>query len=464
MIAFSPVARASPEPAPLVLRSLIFMLMYLPGTLLSAYHQERYGLRFSLLFGHGLTAVGIAVKYLAGLIPLSAGPARYAVTLMGQTIAAVGQPYFTNMPASIAGNWFPTHQRELATIVASLVNPLGNAAGSAVPGFVVQHPDSILMLTLVLGVIAVALWGVVWMIVMDEPPSPPSAAAAARASLRSESLRSLLTPSASPDAPGGSPSLCSSPPAPTQLSQGEDLAELKDFTPIQRLWAETSTLLGNGNFRVLAFGFGVGLGIFNAFLTLIAQILRPCGYESGTAGVAGAVLIGCGLVGAAIVGPVLEATKAYVPLLKGGIVACLAGVLFTLLCLTPGKQGLLIAAFAVMGFCMLPLLPLVLENAAEMAYPIPEEGAAAVLMNIGQIAGITCTLIIQHTIPPTCDTVFKPSSIFVFCVLVMAASVIMFFKPEYKRQAAEASHRETTAPLPKQVPGFVKLSSPPSTA
>ncbi len=39
-------------------------------------------------------------------------------------------------------------------------------------------------------------------------------------------------------------------------------------------------------------------------LLQIAQLLQPCGYTSEDAGTAGGILIGFGLVGAAIIGPV----------------------------------------------------------------------------------------------------------------------------------------------------------------
>ena len=56
------------------------------------------------------------------------------------------------------------------------------------------------------------------------------------------------------------------------------------------------------------FGVGMGLGLFNAVTTLIEQLVKPAGYDKDDAANFGALLIGYGLVSAAIIGPVMDAT------------------------------------------------------------------------------------------------------------------------------------------------------------
>jgi hypothetical protein len=41
-----------------------------------------------------------------------------------------------------------------------------------------------------------------------------------------------------------------------------------------------SDLLRDREFLKLLFGFGLGLGIFNAVTTVIEQLVKPCGYSS----------------------------------------------------------------------------------------------------------------------------------------------------------------------------------------
>ena len=49
--------------------------------------------------------------------------------LVGQLLGGLAQPFFTNSPAKLAGEWFPTSERNLATTIASMCNPLGIALG-----------------------------------------------------------------------------------------------------------------------------------------------------------------------------------------------------------------------------------------------------------------------------------------------------------------------------------------------
>jgi hypothetical protein len=120
------------------------------------------------------------------------------------------------------------------------------------------------------------------------------------------------------------------------------------------------------------------------------------GYTSDDAGLFGGLIIGCGLLGAAIVGPIMDKTHAYDtsallrcmplrvmnrslfaysynPILKVGITASTLSVFFFMLVLRPNGIELLCTGFGVMGLCMMPLLPVAFECGVECTYPISEE-------------------------------------------------------------------------------------------
>jgi FLVCR family MFS transporter 7 len=61
-------------------------------------------------------------------------------------------------------------------------------------------------------------------------------------------------------------------------------------------------LLRNKHYLILLLAFSVGLGMFNALITLLYQLVEPRGYSNDQAGYFGAVLISAGLVGAAFTG------------------------------------------------------------------------------------------------------------------------------------------------------------------
>jgi hypothetical protein len=44
-------------------------------------------------------------------------------------LAAIAQPMFNSLPVVLAATWFSMSERDVATAIASLFNPLGNALG-----------------------------------------------------------------------------------------------------------------------------------------------------------------------------------------------------------------------------------------------------------------------------------------------------------------------------------------------
>eukprot|EP01050_Picozoa_sp_SAG11_P043859 SAG11_NODE_21006_length_434_cov_0.764179_1_plen_128_part_01 len=123
----------------------------------------------------------------------------------------------------------------------------------------------------------------------------------------------------------------------------DSLAERKGGGTRATIARHSVALLCDGEFRKLLLGFGLGLAVFNALLTLLAQLIQPLYAATGAqlnqatedSGLYGGILISAGLIGAAIVGPVLDHTHAYRPILKGGFLAAMAGLVFMLSQLRP---------------------------------------------------------------------------------------------------------------------------------
>ena len=95
-------------------------------------HSDRWGAYKALAFGTGLTFMCSLLHFVGAKLSVHNG--RYAVVLLGQVLGALAQPFFTNMPANIAGTWFPMSQREIATTIASIFNPLGARARAVFDG------------------------------------------------------------------------------------------------------------------------------------------------------------------------------------------------------------------------------------------------------------------------------------------------------------------------------------------
>ena len=68
-----------------------------------------------------------------GSILFPVGQASWPLLLSGQFVVALIQPFFLNIVSKMAGEWFPEKEREIATVLASLAQIIGNAAGQVVP-------------------------------------------------------------------------------------------------------------------------------------------------------------------------------------------------------------------------------------------------------------------------------------------------------------------------------------------
>jgi len=155
----------------------------------------------------------------------------------------------------------------------------------------------------------------------------------------------------------------------------------------------------------------------------------------------GGVLIGSGLVGAAIVGPILDQTHWYRSFLKGGFMVAIFGLIFMLLQLVPDNQTMITIGMGVMGLSMMPLLPVALETAVECTYPVPEEMSATLLMLVGNLFGLGFTYLMQYLISlqPVYnkDAVFSDAGILLVVVVGFSLCIIMTFNGKYKRLEAE---------------------------
>lgn len=250
--------------------AVIFQIFYPPGTYLCVLCMKKYGLRANLLIGGLLSLVGAVVRVIAVAYRYELGATlSYAFIFIGQSIAALAQPMFVNVPAAVAAKWFPVKEREIATTIASLFNPLGNAFGQVLPPMFVKETDDggvtgMRDLMICEAIVVFIPLCIAFAFFKSEPPSPPSHSA--------------------------------------RLKTTVGNVDIDEKSSNNKVMNEFWLLMENRDYLILLLSFSVGLGLFNSILTLIYQIISPYGYSNDDAGTFGAVLIVCGLVGAAVTG------------------------------------------------------------------------------------------------------------------------------------------------------------------
>eukprot|EP01119_Soliformovum_irregulare_P011933 TRINITY_DN3057_c0_g2_i1.p1 TRINITY_DN3057_c0_g2~~TRINITY_DN3057_c0_g2_i1.p1 ORF type:complete len:486 (+),score=149.16 TRINITY_DN3057_c0_g2_i1:29-1486(+) len=379
-ITFSPISdqvqsRYSVSITSVNMLSLIFLILYIVFFLPSSWCLDRKGLRFGLIIGSSLTIIGAAIR------PF--GQWGFGLVFFGQAICGIGQPFLLSAAPKLAQNWFPDHQRALATTIASVANPLGTGLGFLLPPLLVSSPSDIPLMLLIEGVIVAVILIPCTILLKDKPEHPPSYTASI-----------------------GSPMMSSD------------------------LITNTKKLFTDINFILLFCEFGLGLGTFNAIATVINQLVQPYGYSNDDAGNLGALFIVFGLIGCGIASVIVDKFKNFKLILVIAYVLAVASTLLFVFILKPDNFALLAFSTSVMGFSMTPTLPLSLELGCEIAHPIGEATVSNYLLAMGQLVGIGVTLGFGAFVEA--NNIIG-SIWMVFALYLTAGLCILFFRGQLKR-------------------------------
>ena len=206
-------------------------------------------------------------------------------------------------------------------------------------------------------------------------------------------------------------------------------------------------LLQNRQYLILLFGFSIGLALVNTITTLLEQLIKPSGYSSEDAGIFGATIILAGLFNAFLSGILMDRTHAYRLILKVLVFGACVSTIYFILILRPNEFYPLIISIGLMGFFLLPLMPVSFECAVECTYPIRPECSTALLLCLGNFLGAFFTLLVGYLIKlaPQYQPghLLTPASIFIGCTFLIGGSSLFFYQGAYLRLEAE---RKATQP------------------
>ncbi len=135
----------------------------------------------------------------------------------------------------------------------------------------------------------------------------------------------------------------------------------------------------------------VGFGVFVALATWLQTLLDPAGISEQTAGVLLVAMVVAGIVGCAVLPPLIARRGAERTFMRGAVLTsalgCAALGAFTML-------GARAGVITVMGLIMLPALPVIL-TAAERLAGSAEGTAGAIIWMAGNLGGLVVALIVQ---------------------------------------------------------------------
>lgn len=200
-------------------------------------------------------------------------------------------------------------------------------------------------------------------------------------------------------------------------------------------------LLKNIHYIILLIGFSLGLAIFNALTTLLYQILKPSDYTSNDAGIFGAIIIVSGLINAFLAGVIMDKTHQYQRILKCLLIGSSGSIIYFVIILRPNEYFPLAVSIGLMGFFLLPLLPVSFECAVECTYPIRSEWSTGILLCLGNFLGGIFIYILQYLLSLNekyqSRLLLPPSSIFLLISFLLSSFFLFIYRGPYLRLQAE---------------------------
>ncbi|KEF57240.1 uncharacterized protein A1O9_05157 [Exophiala aquamarina CBS 119918] len=314
--------------------STAYLFAFVPASAVSSYTLHRYGCKASIMVAAGLLLVGSWIKY--GATRANSFPG----VMVGQLLLGFAQPFVLASPTSYSNIWFSPQGRTTATAVASLANPFGAALGQLISPFWADKPSDVPNMVLYVSIIS-SIACVPAFFIPSRPPSPPSAG-----SLPNENVHGLNT-----------------------------------------MRKELKILLRSPEFFIIFLAYSIYVGLFNAFSSLINQLLEPYGFSEDNAGIAGAVLIVVGLVFAAISSPIIDKYKFYLAYIKSAVPVIAISYLIFIWAPATRSLAYVFVVCALLGAASFGLVPVVLEFLVEIHYPLGPELASTLCWCGGQLLG-----------------------------------------------------------------------------
>ena len=370
--------------------SIVFYLGYLLFSLPASWIYHEKSLKLGIGLGALLTCIAAWLRYIAVAIPSMSASGAFILTIVAQSLAAIGQPFLVNSSTTFAAAWFPPTSRGSAITMISVASPLGFALGSAVIPHVCTSIETLPWTLLVIACVATVI------------PLP------------------LFFLHAKPLTPPG--------PIARQHTQTSFIAGVYEALRAKGFWA-------------LLISFSILVGTFTSFGGLLSSMLGPEGFSNQQAGLMGALTIAGGFIGAAVTAILMDRTGKHILFLKIMLPFAGLGMLSMFIAVTLHNLNLLLAVSFFIGLTTFGLFPAALEVGVECTWPVQEGTSTGLLMMGSQ----TAALIIQslmNALRAGSDAMppyhMHGSAVFAAAAAIVAALIGLFgFNGSMRRRQAE---------------------------
>ncbi|XP_053689572.1 feline leukemia virus subgroup C receptor-related protein 2-like [Sabethes cyaneus] len=367
--------------------SMIFMVVYILCVFPISFIMDIRNMRQTAVIGSVGTAIGAWIKV------FSVDPEQFQMVILGQVVSAFSQVFLLSIPSRLASTWFSPEEASSVCAFGVFAAQLGTAAGFFFTPIVINNHEDIARIGVEMKIFLMAVAGI-------------------------STVIACMVIAVFKSAPEFAPSH-------VQALQRTMKPKRKDY------WPAVGRLMQDDNYLILVIAYGINVGIFNAFSTLLNQIVTnyfPNG--EADAGRIGLALVVLGLLGSMVFGYLLDTMHKYK---ATAVWACrlsaVTMVIFSLALESRSKKLVSIASIF-LGFFMTGFQPIGYEFAAELTFPEPEGPVSGILNISTQIFGIVITLLISGLQQILGD--FAGNMVFA-AFLMIDANVISLIKSELRR-------------------------------
>ncbi|OWZ18489.1 Major Facilitator Superfamily (MFS) transporter [Phytophthora megakarya] len=328
----------------------VYFISYIPCSFLGSWIMDQKGLRYGVLLGGFLQAIGAFLRYFSCYF----GPTgEVYLTMSGQILASLAMPFMVNSPPLLSVNWFPSSLRTTSTSIAVNANAMGTAFVYLIAPFVVLSVDNVPNWNLYVAMVAIASWIIEYFFFHSFPETAG-------------------THSFVPD------------------------LQLHDEYDWSHQWTGAFTHSGFWHTVVV---FSMAECVLNAMSALLGKFLSVANFSKVEIGVVGATFIMSSLVGGQVISHYVDKKRNH----KSALQVC---ILLTALALASFRMapkvqvGATLICLMFLGAVLGPIQPIVLELGVECAFPTSEATVAALQQLCGNFLSavmVPCLSMLRRT-------------------------------------------------------------------
>ncbi|KAI7870876.1 major facilitator superfamily domain-containing protein [Spinellus fusiger] len=344
---------------------------------------EKFGLKNIIIFSGLTNVIGCWIRYISVAV---APNKRYYLVLLGQIISAMGNPYISSIATKFVVIWFTGKDRGIANALLSI--QLGMFIAPLVMPVLARIPDETPRLWLVTAIIATVV-AVPTPFLPKKPKNQPSATA-----------------------------------------------------DIERIHFKESMikLSKNPNYWCITFLCSANLGMVYAVSVLVIEAISPYNYTAQESGICAAIIPLGGMFGGLLSGYWVGKTGQYLMLIKIFAPLCVASYIMLIFQLIPNAFMVVLLGCLSVGFFAYALLPLYLEFASEITYPVPESMSSCLIWAFSTTFMLIFSVILDSLREgPDANPPYnmRKASIVTASIMVAVTLPVIWLKGDLKRLAVD---------------------------